>query len=114
MSRVRLANPESATLADHFTDLAVMNKTLEYPFDNSSLSVHDQQLIRQACGNDRHTLCSDCLGLRARLVCDRGLWSCVVLADRAALSFTDRNIGEVVNHLVDLGMYDDTIVALWG
>ena len=39
-------------LADHFTDLAVMNKTLEYPFDNSSLSVHDQQLIRQACKID--------------------------------------------------------------
>ena len=40
--------------------------------------------------------------------------ACVVLTDRAALSFTDRNIGEVVNHLVDLGMYDSTIVALWG
>ena len=66
MSRVRLANPESATLADHFTDLAVMNKTLEYPFDNSSLSVHDQQLIRQACGNDRHTL-SDALTVWVRV-----------------------------------------------
>ena len=88
-----------------------MNKTLEYPFDNSSLSVHDQQLIRQACKID--TL-SDFLDLRARLVCDRRLWSCVVLTDRAALSFTDRNIGEVVNHLVDLDMYDSTIVALWG
>ena len=82
MSRVRLANPESATLADHFTDLAVMNKTLEYPFDNSSLSVHDQQLIRQAY--------------------------------RAAISFTDRNIGQVTDHLVDLNLYDQTVIALWG
>ena len=35
-------------------------------------------------------------------------------AYRAAISFTDRNIGQVTDHLVDLNLYDQTVIALWG
>ena len=93
---------------DSFADLHAMPKTDYFPHDNTTLAVKDQQRIRQAC--ERSKPPAVYAPAKAALSSADGAF---VAADRAALSFTDRNIGVVLGGLAQLGFEETTIVALW-